>query len=66
MSAISVFKRFPKQLFRVNNGLAIRVRAQSPHRHVYDIVTSSNGIVEPKAKNPSTYTGKLTDLNQYS
>ncbi|KAH6640660.1 hypothetical protein F5144DRAFT_561222 [Chaetomium tenue] len=55
MSAITVFRKFPKELFRVNNGRAIRVRAQTPHRHVYDIITSGNGWVEPKALNLSTY-----------
>jgi hypothetical protein len=55
MSAITVFRRFPKKLFRVNNGPTVLVRPQTPNRHVYDIITSSNGFVEPKATNPLTY-----------
>jgi hypothetical protein len=59
MSAITVFRRFPKELFRVNNGPTVRVRPRTPNRHVYDIITSSNGFVEPKARNPLTYIGKF-------
>ena len=59
MSAITVFRKFPKELFRVNNGSFVRVRPRTPNRHVYDIITSSNGFVEPKATNPLTYTGRF-------
>ncbi|KAI0530188.1 hypothetical protein GGR58DRAFT_524912 [Xylaria digitata] len=51
---ISVFRSFPKQLFRVNNGRYVKVRAQQQNRNVYDIV-AQDGRVEPKALNPHTY-----------
>ncbi|KAI1275389.1 hypothetical protein F5Y07DRAFT_175237 [Xylaria sp. FL0933] len=51
---ISVFRSFPKELFRVNNGRHIKLRVQQPGRHVFDIVTR-NGRVEPKALDPETY-----------
>ncbi|RNJ56495.1 hypothetical protein D7B24_007215 [Verticillium nonalfalfae] len=53
-SLVSVFKRFPKELFRVNNGSAVKVRAWSPKRRTYDIVVE-NGVVRPKALEPSSY-----------
>ncbi|KAG7115895.1 hypothetical protein HYQ46_007330 [Verticillium longisporum] len=53
-SLVSVFKRFPKELFRVNNGYAVKVRAWSPSRRTYDIVVE-NGVVQPKALEPSNY-----------
>ncbi|KAI0972089.1 hypothetical protein F4678DRAFT_68024 [Xylaria arbuscula] len=51
---LGVFRIFPKELFRVNNGRYVNVRAQQPGRHIYDIV-AQNGRVEPKALNPQTY-----------
>ena len=65
MSAITVFRRFPKELFRVNNGRTVWVRARTPNRHVYDIITSGNGLVEPKALDLSTYMGKFTKSVRY-
>lgn len=53
---ISVFETFPKELFRVNNGRYVKIRAQQPGRYIYDII-SQNGRVEPKALNPETYIG---------
>lgn len=54
---ISVFKRFPKELFRVNNGRIVTVRSRRPGRQVYDIIVD-NGLVKPKALSPSTYAGQ--------
>ncbi|KFG79617.1 hypothetical protein MANI_029713 [Metarhizium anisopliae] len=51
---IAVFKRFPKQLFRVNNGRPINLRVWSPRRHSYDIF-AENGLVKPKALDPLSY-----------
>jgi hypothetical protein len=51
---INIFKIFPKELFRVNNGLNIKVRPQEPGRRIYDII-AQNGQVEPKALDPQTY-----------
>lgn len=51
---LSVFTRFPKELFRVNNGRHVELRARTPARCIYDI-TLSNGRAEPKALDPTTY-----------
>lgn len=51
---ISVFTRFPKELFRVNNGRHVELRARTPARRTYDI-TLSNGRAEPKALDPAAY-----------
>ncbi|KAI0185347.1 hypothetical protein EV127DRAFT_397169 [Xylaria flabelliformis] len=51
---IKVFRSFPKELFRVNNGRQVKLRVQQPGRHLYDIL-AKNGQVEPKALHPSTY-----------
>ncbi|KAI8721662.1 hypothetical protein NCS52_00308300 [Fusarium sp. LHS14.1] len=51
---ISVFGKFPKELFRVNNGPQIKLRVLRPNRHIYDIVPE-NGLALPKALNPSSY-----------
>ncbi|KAI1078583.1 hypothetical protein F5B20DRAFT_547651 [Whalleya microplaca] len=52
---IATFRRFPKELFRVNDGRQIKLRVWSPQRReVYDIF-AENGRVEPKALNHATY-----------
>jgi hypothetical protein len=56
-SLVAVFNRFPKELFRVNNGPAVKLRAWRPNRYVYDVVPE-NGFVKPKALDPSTYLGQ--------
>lgn len=53
---IAVFRKMPKELFRVNNGRQVKLRTWTPKRHVYDIF-AKNGRVEPKALDPSTYAG---------
>lgn len=58
---IGVFRTFPLELFRVNNGLTVRLRAWKPRRHVYDIF-AENGVVEPKALNPLKYVGEWTTV----
>ena len=55
---ISVFREFPKELFRVNNGLQVRLRAWTPQRRIYDIFVV-NGVVQPKALDQETYRGQL-------
>lgn len=54
---IAVFRKFPRELFRVNNGRQIKLRVCAPRRHVYDIF-AANGRVEPKALERSTYVGE--------
>ncbi|KAG6122916.1 hypothetical protein E4U13_000873 [Claviceps humidiphila] len=52
---IAVFRKFPKEIHRVNNGPSVTLRAWSPYRRSYNIVTKQHGLVEAKALNPSTY-----------
>ncbi|KAH7327742.1 hypothetical protein B0I35DRAFT_415630 [Stachybotrys elegans] len=51
---IAVFRQTPKELFRVNNGWQVSLRAWSPSRRVYDIVPE-NGLVKPKALDLASY-----------
>ncbi|UNI13307.1 hypothetical protein JDV02_000064 [Purpureocillium takamizusanense] len=51
---IGVFRKFPKELFRVNNGPFVKLRVWSPQRHTYDIFIEQ-GLVVPKALDPSSY-----------
>lgn len=55
---INVFKTVPKELFRVNNGRAVRLREWSLQRNrSYDILTDA-GKVNAKVLDPNTYRGK--------
>ncbi|OAR02418.1 hypothetical protein LLEC1_07213 [Akanthomyces lecanii] len=51
---IGVFKALPKELFRVNNGFAVKLRPWSPQRHSFDLHVN-NGLVQAKAQDPHTY-----------
>lgn len=51
-----VFTKFPKELFRANNGRSVKVRPWSPQRSSYDIFIEK-GLVLPKALNPISYAG---------
>ncbi|KAG7288366.1 hypothetical protein NEMBOFW57_007897 [Staphylotrichum longicolle] len=51
---ISIFNKFPKELFRVNNGPSVRLRTQRPHKYQHDVVPH-NGLVLPKALDPASY-----------
>ncbi|OAA35513.1 hypothetical protein NOR_07898 [Metarhizium rileyi] len=51
---IGVFKTLPKELFRVNNGHAVKLRPWSPTRHSFDVHVD-NSLVQAKALNPHTY-----------
>ncbi|KAH8709597.1 hypothetical protein HC256_009511 [Beauveria bassiana] len=51
---IRVFRALPKELFRVNNGVAVKLRPSSPQRHSFDIHVSG-GLVQAKALYPETY-----------
>ncbi|VUC22351.1 unnamed protein product [Clonostachys rosea] len=52
---IQTFTRFPKEIFRVNNGADVIARVWEPGRRAYDIVANC-GLVIPKALDPMTYT----------
>ena len=54
---VAVFRSIPKELFRVNNGYQIQLRAWSLERRTFDIIVQE-GRVQPKALQPSTYEGE--------
>ncbi|TQV95269.1 hypothetical protein IF1G_06256 [Cordyceps javanica] len=51
---ISVFRKLAKQLFRVNDGYAVKLRPWSPQRFSFDVYVR-NGLVQAKALAPDTY-----------
>ncbi|KAI9755954.1 MAG: hypothetical protein M4579_004085 [Chaenotheca gracillima] len=52
---IRTFRKLPKDLFRINNGPAIKLRDWSVNpTRTFDLKTE-DGLVKPKALNPSTY-----------
>jgi hypothetical protein len=53
---IAVFSKFPKELFRVNNGPAIHLRISRPHKYQHDVVPQG-GLILPKALDPASYSG---------
>jgi hypothetical protein len=57
---IKAFTAIPKELFRLNNGNTVRLRAhpgpRKPQRS-FDLLTEA-GMVKPKALNPEIYDGK--------
>lgn len=59
---IKAFTKFPKELFRVNNGPKIRLRVYDSSaiaQRSYDVVAEA-GAVKPKALSPETYEGKIS------
>ena len=54
---IATYKVFPKELFRVNKGPDISLRAfPTRPKRKFDLLTI-NGMVKPKALNAQTYIG---------
>ncbi|EGD87476.1 hypothetical protein H113_06073 [Trichophyton rubrum MR1459] len=54
---IKSYSIIPKDLFRINNGRVVRLRAYPGPRRppgLFDLLTH-NGMVQPKALNPATY-----------
>ena len=61
-SFIKSFKVVPIMLFRINTGNKIKLRDLAlKTRGSYD-VSSEAGMVQPKALDPSTYTGKMANI----
>jgi hypothetical protein len=58
---IHVYNKFPKELFRVNSGSAVKLRVHRPGHPYFDFVPEG-GLVVPKALNPSTYQGQSVFL----
>ncbi|KAI0010078.1 hypothetical protein F4779DRAFT_327899 [Xylariaceae sp. FL0662B] len=53
---IARYRKFPRELFRVNGGPEVKLRAFEPaRRNVYDIIVDKDGMVHPKALHPETY-----------
>ena len=61
---INSYKILPKELFRINNGLLVRLRPwdslRKPRR--FDIYLTDEGIALPKALDRASYKGKQTNL----
>ena len=53
---LGVFRTFPKELFRINNGSTIKLRVWTPTRRSYDIFARDE-LVSPAALDPQTYSG---------
>jgi hypothetical protein len=59
LSTIGVYRRFPKELFRLNKGPQIRLREYKFRQgKSFDVLANASGNVEPRALNPNTYEGK--------
>jgi len=57
---IKAFTTIPKELFRLNNGKTVRLRAYpgpSKPQRSFDLLTEA-GMVKPKALKPEIYDGK--------
>lgn len=53
------YSSFPKELFRLNNGLLVQIRDRVAKRTgSFDLVTEA-GKVKPKALDPDTYKGVM-------
>ncbi len=63
---INTFKILPKELFRVNNGPSISLRAlPTKPQGSYDLLTEA-GKVKPKALDPKSYAGEILIVNDSS
>ena len=61
-----VYKKFPRELFRLNKGPKIRLREFKTRKGpLYDVVANDKGKIEPKALYPATYTGKTITARSY-
>lgn len=59
MSIAGVYRRFPKELFRLNNGPQIRLREYKSRRGgSYDVLANESGKIEQRALNPESYAGE--------
>ena len=59
VSVVGVYRKFPKELFRINKGPQIRLREYKlRHGNSFDVLANASGNIEPKALDPSTYAGK--------
>ncbi|CAG9940482.1 unnamed protein product [Clonostachys rosea f. rosea IK726] len=65
-ATIKVFRQFPKELFRINNGWQVLLRPRTKRSSGHEITTKPKDLfdlpdskprVEPKALDPETYSG---------
>ena len=60
VSVLGVYRKFPRELFRLNKGPRVRLREYKSRRGpLFDVVANDDGNIEPKALDPATYTGKI-------
>ena len=66
MSVVGVYRKFPRELFRLNKGPRVRLREYKSRRGpLYDVVANDDGNIEPKALDPATYTGETFAAHSY-
>ena len=67
MSVLGIYKKFPRELFRLNKGPRIRLREYKSRRGpLFDVVANRDGKIEPKALlYPANYTGKTIAVRIY-
>ena len=59
ISPIGVYRRFPKELFRLNNGPEIRLREYKFRRGAsFDVLANKLGKIEPRALDLESYAGE--------
>lgn len=59
VSVVGVYRRFPKELFRLNNGPQIRLREYKLRRGgSFDVLADASGNIKPRALDLNTYKGK--------
>jgi len=67
VSVLGVYRKFPRELFRLNKGPRVRLREFKSRRGpLFDVVANGDGNIEPKALDPATYTGKTIAASPYS
>jgi len=56
VSVVGVYRRFPKELFRLNNGPQIRLRECKLRRGgSFDVLADASGNIKPRALELNTY-----------
>ena len=59
VSMLGVYRKFPRELFKLNKGPQIRLREYKlPRGPSFDVVANHEGNIEPRALDLATYAGK--------
>jgi hypothetical protein len=61
VSVLGVYRKFPRELFRLNKGVHIRLREHKSRRGpLFDVVANDRGNIEPRALDLTSYAGNNT------